>query len=75
MNSSYFFQVSRNWAAHDSPLDTPLKCAIDGDIRRVSAGKSPALVVRCKLFVSKLVSLFVYLFVGLVTLLSPAEGV
>jgi hypothetical protein len=31
--------VSRNWASHDTPLDTPLPPKIAGDIPRVSAGK------------------------------------
>jgi len=34
----YLQKVSRNWASHNSPLDTPLPNAMDGDIPRVSAG-------------------------------------
>jgi hypothetical protein len=35
----FFFQVSRNWASHDTPLDTPLPHRMAGNIPRVSAGK------------------------------------
>jgi hypothetical protein len=31
--------VSRNWASHDTPLDTPLPSKMAGDIPRVSAGR------------------------------------
>ncbi|XP_033611149.1 FAM172 family protein homolog CG10038 [Cryptotermes secundus] len=36
--SEYLQKVSRNWASHDTPLDTPLPSKMAGDIPRVSAG-------------------------------------
>lgn len=36
--SEYLQKVSRNWASHDTPLDTPLPPREAGDIPRVSAG-------------------------------------
>jgi fructose-specific component phosphotransferase system IIB-like protein len=36
--AGYLQKVSRNWASHNSPLDTPLPNVMDGNIPRVSAG-------------------------------------